>query len=228
VKEYLEKNGYKVNAEVSGCDITAVKGEELVIVELKKSFTLALLGQAVDRQEITDSVYVAVPVGPDRMHPPNFKRMSKLLKRLELGLMFIRFLKTRTRVEIVFHPAEYSRRKNSRKKRAVIREVEGRVGDYNIGGSTSGRERITLYKQSAVQIAVYLDVLGQASPKQLRELGTLPHTQQVLSKNFYGWFEKADRGVYRLHEHGRESIRSYPELVEHYSKEIEAVLKKRR
>jgi len=217
VKEYLENHGYRVNAEVAGCDITATKGEEFIIVELKRSFSLELLGQAVDRQDITDSVYVAIPAGQDRMYPPNYKRMTKLLKRLELGLIFVRFLKTKTSVEVIFHPDTYERKKPGRKRRAVLREAEGRIGDFNVGGSPSRTEKLTLYKQNAVQIAVYLSILGEASPKQLREMGTVPNTQRILNNNFYGWFEKVERGVYRLHEHGRLSIEQYPELVAYFT-----------
>lgn len=221
VKEYLEKHGYRVNGEVAGCDITAAKGTELIIIELKRSFSLELLGQAVDRQDITDSVYVAVPVGPDRMYPPNFKRMTKLLKRLELGLIFVRFLKTKTRVEIVFHPDTHERKKNTRKRRSVLREVGGRIGDFNTGGSPSRARKLTLYKQNALQIAVYLSILGEASPKRLRDLGTAPNTQPILNNNFYGWFEKVERGVYRLHEHGKRSIEQYPELAAYYTEQFQ-------
>ena len=43
VKRYLEHQGYTVNAEVAGCDVTARKDDELVLIELKTSFSTALL-----------------------------------------------------------------------------------------------------------------------------------------------------------------------------------------
>ncbi|MGD0113094.1 MAG: hypothetical protein ABSD48_14630, partial [Armatimonadota bacterium] len=61
VRDYLLAQGYIVRAEVNHCDITAVKGDELVVIELKKAFGTALLIQAAQRQRITDSVYVALP-----------------------------------------------------------------------------------------------------------------------------------------------------------------------
>ena len=62
VKAWLEARGFEVKAEVGAADVVAVKaGEEPVIIELKTSFSLVLLQQAVARQAVTDAVYVAVP-----------------------------------------------------------------------------------------------------------------------------------------------------------------------
>jgi hypothetical protein len=100
--------------------------------------------------------------------------------------------------------------------------MDGRFKDYNTGGTPSTKERITAYKQNAIQIAAYLDRLGQASPSQLRELGTGEKTQSILSRNFYGWFEKVERGIYVLHPHGRACLKKYPEIVGHFMEEVGA------
>ena len=42
-----------------------VKGDELIVIELKKGFSTDLLIQATDRQRVTDSVYVALPAEGD-------------------------------------------------------------------------------------------------------------------------------------------------------------------
>ena len=62
IKTYLELNGYQVNAEVKDCDIVASKENDIIVVELKTSINLTLLAQAVLRQSISDSVYIAVPI----------------------------------------------------------------------------------------------------------------------------------------------------------------------
>jgi hypothetical protein len=36
VSDFLIKNGYQVRSELKFCDIIAIKGDELIIVELKK------------------------------------------------------------------------------------------------------------------------------------------------------------------------------------------------
>ena len=60
VKKLLEGQGYEVKSEVGAADVMAVRGAEPpVIVELKTGFTLSLFHQAVERQKLTDAVYVA-------------------------------------------------------------------------------------------------------------------------------------------------------------------------
>ena len=62
VRDYLVSLGYDVKGEVLDCDLTAVRDGELIVVELKRGFTLELLYQAMARQRIADGVYVAVPL----------------------------------------------------------------------------------------------------------------------------------------------------------------------
>ena len=76
VREYLEKLGYEVKGEVKGCDITAMRGGELIVVELKRGFTLELVYQAMDRQRVADGVYVAVPLPKRVTYPPVSGRCS--------------------------------------------------------------------------------------------------------------------------------------------------------
>ena len=52
VRDYLEGLGYEVKGEVRDCDITALRDGELIVVELKRGFTLELVYQAMDRQRI--------------------------------------------------------------------------------------------------------------------------------------------------------------------------------
>ena len=57
VKRYLEKRGFTVKGEVCGCDLVALRGDEppvVVIGELKLSFSLELVLQAVERTAACD------------------------------------------------------------------------------------------------------------------------------------------------------------------------------
>jgi hypothetical protein len=59
VKRYLETLGFTVKGEVCGCDLVAIRGDEppvVVIGELKLSFSLDLVLQAVDRTAACDPV----------------------------------------------------------------------------------------------------------------------------------------------------------------------------
>ena len=61
VKRLFEGQGFAVNAEVKDCDVTAVNGDELVIIELKRNLSVTLLAQGLKRQRCGADVYVAVP-----------------------------------------------------------------------------------------------------------------------------------------------------------------------
>ena len=210
IARHLDGLGYTVRGEVMDCDITATRGDELVVIEMKRTFSTALLVQATKRQRITDSVYVAVPRPKQRRQWNGFRH---LLRRLEIGLIFVSFARRRKpRVEVVFHPVPHQRQKRKAAKRAVLAEMEGRSGDFNCGGSTR-RKIVTAYRENAIQIACYLDAMGPMSPKQLRELGTGAKTLAILYSNFYGWFERVDRGVYALRGKGREDLRGYGKVV---------------
>ena len=153
VQQYLTTQGYSVKAEVLHCDVTAVKDDEIVVIELKKNLNISLLIQAANRQKIADSVYVAIAIKPNGKLPRNFKGASYLLKRLELGLIFVSFLKTKTKtktkVEIIFHPSEFKKRKNHKLRRNIIREISGRTGNYNKGGC-KGKQIMTAHRESVL------------------------------------------------------------------------------
>lgn len=213
LRTYLEHQGYRVHSEVRNCDIVAIKDEEVVIIEMKTSFSVSLLIQAADRKEITDSVYVAIPVRIGRNRPANFRGMKLLLRRLEVGLILVNFMKTKTKVEIAFHPQDAATVKKHRKKRAIIHEIDGRYAEFNTAGSPVTQERVSAYKQSSIRIAYYLDMMGTASPKELRQRGVNGKTQRILSNNIYGWFNRVQRGTYTLNDYGRKALSRYSNVV---------------
>ncbi|MFV0473760.1 MAG: hypothetical protein ACK5MQ_06065, partial [Pikeienuella sp.] len=91
VKAFLEAQGYEVKAEIGPCDMLALRGEEEpVAVELKLSFSLALVMQGVARQTLFEQVYLAAPVGP-RGWKLRSKDVIRLCRRLGLGLLAVRF-----------------------------------------------------------------------------------------------------------------------------------------
>lgn len=220
VADFLAARGYTVRGEVRDWDISAVRGDELVAVELKRSITLALLEQAVQRQKAADAVYVAVPRPPARIYPNSraWRRHSHLLRRLELGLILVAveaegaFRSTLPAVEVVFHPIPLDRRRSRKERRAVIRELDGRTADHNVGGSR-GRKIVTAYRENALFIACCLAAGGPGSPKALRAMGTGPKTGSILYDNHYGWFERISRGLYAVKPKVFADMKRYPELV---------------
>jgi hypothetical protein len=63
IKAHLERLGLEVKGEVCGCDFVALSdasAEIVVIGEMKRTFTLELVLQAVDRTSACDEIWLAV------------------------------------------------------------------------------------------------------------------------------------------------------------------------
>jgi hypothetical protein len=213
VRDYLVRNGYTVRGEVKGCDITAVKGDDLVVVELKRHLSTDLLVQAVQRQKLTDSVYVAVPRNQEMGYGRKWRGLLHLMRRLELGLIVVSFSIEPPHVEIAGHPTPIERRKQKHARRAVLTEIAERSGDFNQGGSTK-RKLVTAYREQAIRIAVCLQAQGPSSPKALRDLGTGKKTSSILHSNYYGWFDHVGRALYALNGVGEKGLEEYASLAE--------------
>jgi hypothetical protein len=219
VREYLEGLGYNVQGEVKDCDLAAIMGEELVVVELKTAFNLKLLAQAVKRQRAADSVYVAIPRPKGGAWSSGWRDMCMLLRRLELGLITVALNKEEDPVEVHFHPNTFDRLKSSRTGKKVrhhiIKEASSRSGHYNTGGSTK-KKLVTAYREKAVHAACCLMKYGPLSPVRINKLGVGARAANILQDNHYGWFTRVSRGIYELDNSAKEFLDAYPELVEHY------------
>lgn len=224
IQKYLEQQGYTIAAEVQECDMLATRDDELIIIELKSRMSLTLLIQAAQRKDISDAVYIAVPLPPGKKDLPNARGLRNLLKKLEIGLILVRFMKTKTKVDVVLHPRPYELKKRRKKQASLIREINGRYGEFHKGGISTKEERITSYKQECIRIALFLSTVKEASPREMRQ-GSLQASkvQPILSRNHYGWFDKVRRGYYCLNQAGRESLKRY----EHEQAELIKKLKTR-
>ncbi len=221
IHDYFENLGYEVHGEVSHCDITAVKGDELKIIELKLHLNLELLIQAAKRQRISDSVYIAFPRPNYSLFSKKWKDICYLIRRLGLGLILVSPYDT---VSIILEPGPFDREKsrklNSKKSQILKNELKGRHGNYNTGGST-GEKIMTAYKENALFIAYCLKKYDSLSPKELRKLGTGNKTYSILNMNYYGWFEKKAKGIYYLNNEGKKYLKKYPELIRYFKSKIE-------
>jgi hypothetical protein len=201
VKALLEGQGYVVKGEVRGCDVVAVRGKEPpVIVELKRVFGLALVLQGIDRLAISDHVYLAVGQWPKRM-----KNVRKLCRRLGLGLMVI----AARRADIVLDPVPYRPRLNKSKAGRLLGEHQRRVGDPNLGGSAMKAPLMTAYRQEALRCAELLAANGPMTPAAVRAAANAPRAASILRSDFYGWFERVERGIYTLSPAGRRGLEMF-------------------
>ena len=166
-----------------------------MVVELKRTFGLALVLQGIDRLALTDAVYLAVGAWPRR--PADVRR---LCRRVGLGLIVV----TGDRAVVVLDPVPYRPRKAPRRTARLLDEHRRRVGDPTGGGSVR-RPIMTAYRQEALRCAARLDA-GPATVRAIRAGGDVPHVARILQSNVYGWFERVQRGVYVLSPRGRGAL----------------------
>lgn len=203
VKSHLEARGYAVKGEIGAADIVACRdGAEPLIVELKTGFSLALLQQAVARQAVTDTVYVAVPRWSGKAGWRAFKGNVGLCRRLGLGVMSVRLADGT--VQVHCDPAPFRPRKSPRRRDALLREFDTRAGDPTAGG-TSGQV-MTAYRQDALRCAGYLQEAGVARGADVARATGVSRATQIMADNHYGWFFRAARGYYSLSTDGLATI----------------------
>ncbi|MCT4598850.1 MAG: DUF2161 family putative PD-(D/E)XK-type phosphodiesterase [Vallitalea sp.] len=223
IHNYFTDLGYEVKSEVKSFDVTAVKDDSLVIIELKKNLNMKLLIQGTKAQRITDMVYIAIP-RPKKTFSREWKDKLYLIRRLELGLIFISFEGNKDLVQVICHPKAFDRnrsmKRSSKKKTGIIAEIEGRYGDYNVGGSNR-KKIMTAYKENCIHIACCLKKYGNLSTRELRKIGTGDKTTSILYNNYYNWFFKVSRGVYGLSEEGYKATEEHKELTQYYLKVID-------
>ena len=92
VKAFLEKAGYIVKGEVGGCDLVGLCDDDppvVVVCELKMSFNLELILQAVDRAAIADEVWIAARVSARGKGREADRLYRDLCRRLGIGMLGI-------------------------------------------------------------------------------------------------------------------------------------------
>ena len=206
VKRFLERQGYAVKGEIGACDVVAVRGDEPpVIVELKRGFTLDLLLQGIDRQAMTDAVYLAVP-------KPKRGRIGgalQLCRRLGLGLLLV----SARDVEAVLDPAPYRPRPQPKRRGMLLKEFARRVGDPETGGSAARTPRMTAYRQDALRLAAFIGAAGPAKVAAARGATGVERAGPMLLDDVYGWFARVERGVYRLSPKGEAALTAHAATV---------------
>ncbi len=205
VKRFLESLGFEAKGEVCGCDVVALdKGEPaaLIIAELKVSFTLELVLQAVERTPVCDEVWLAVRAslrGRGREADP---RVKKLCRMLGFGLLSVF---NSGRVELLVEPVPWRPRIDKKRRSRIADEHRRRRGDPTAGGSTR-RPIMTAYRQQALDCAAALSD-HPARPRDLK--AEMPDAAKILLDNVYGWFERVERGVYTLSDAGRAALAAW-------------------
>lgn len=206
VKRFLEKLGFTVKGEIGDCDLVALSGDEppiVVIGELKLSFNLELILQAVDRAAACDEVWLAAKFSERGKGRESDARYRNLCRRLGFGMLAV----TKSgQVEVIVSPTTLPRHDLKRRSR-LITEHRKRQGDPALGGSTRA-PIMTAYRQQALSCA---SALAQG-PRRVRDLKpAIPDAAKILLHNVYGWFNRVERGIYVLTDSGRAALRRWPQ-----------------
>jgi hypothetical protein len=207
VKRFLEKLGFTVKGEVGGCDLVGLSGADppvVVIGELKLTFNLELVLQAVDRAGACDEVWLAAKMSARGKGRESDARYRNLCRRLGFGMLGVT---GSGEVQVIVRPVAAAPRRDPKKRSRLVAEHNKRKGDPTLGGSTRS-PIMTAYRQQALACASAM-ALG---PRKIRELKPdFPNAANILRDNFYGWFERVERGVYGLTDAGRAALKRWPQ-----------------
>ena len=207
VKRFLEKLGFTVKGEVGGCDLVALSDGDppvVVIGELKLSFNLELILQAVDRAGAADEVWLAAKMSVRGKGRESDARYRNLCRRLGFGMLAVT---NAGDVEIIVKPPTSAPRRDPKKRSRLIAEHRRRKGDPVLGGSTR-TPIMTAYRQQALACAAAL----LEGPRRVRDLKPdIPDAPKILLYNVYGWFDRAERGIYVLTDAGRAALKRWPQ-----------------
>ncbi|MGV1830148.1 DUF2161 family putative PD-(D/E)XK-type phosphodiesterase [Agrobacterium vitis] len=208
VKSFLEKAGYTVKGEIGGCDLVGLSADDpsvVVICELKLSFNLELILQAVDRAAISDEVWIAAKISAKGRGREADKRYRDLCRRLGIGMLGV---SASGEVSIIVGSVSPMPRTNPKRRSRLMREHQTRRGDPALGGSTR-MPVMTAYRQNALACAAILS----GGPMRVGDVRkTVPDAGKILLSNVYGWFERVERGVYGLTDSGRDALRRWPQV----------------
>ncbi len=203
IKAHLQRQGYDVKGEVGAADVVGRRGDDLIVVELKLGFSLALFHQGIERLALTDDVYIAVPAGG---RAKALKANVNLARRAGLGVMTVRARDGF--VEVLADPGPYAARKSNKKKTRLLRAFDRLQGDPNAGGATR-HGIVTGYRQDAVRCARFLAIHGPSKGAKVKDWAEVPQATRIMADDHYGWFERVDRGIYALTDAGKQGLADF-------------------
>lgn len=207
VKAFLEAAGYVVKGEIGGCDLVGLSDSEppvVVVCELKLSFNLELILQAVDRAAASDEVWVAARVSAKGRGREADKRYRDLCRRLGIGMLGV---SAAGEVSVIVSSVSPMPRTNPKRRSRLVKEHQRRRGDPAVGGG-SRAPIMTAYRQQALACATALQQ-GLVRPRDMKTLA--PDAGKILLSNVYGWFERREKGVYALTAAGQAALLRWPQ-----------------
>jgi hypothetical protein len=160
--------------------------------------------QAVDRAGACDEVWLAAKMSARGKGRESDARYRNLCRRLGFGMLAVT---NSGEVEVIVKPPTTAPRRNPKKRSRLVSEHRKRQGDPAMGGSTRA-PIMTAYRQQALACASAL----ARGPRRVRDLKPqIPDAPKILQHNVYGWFDRAERGIYELTDAGRAALKRWPQ-----------------
>ncbi len=160
--------------------------------------------QGVDRAAACDEVWLAAKLSPRGKGREADARFRNLCRRLGFGLLGV---SNDGAVHILISPAAPHPRRDARRRSRLVEEHRRRQGDPVAGGG-SRAPVMTAYRQQALACALAMT----EGPRRRRDLkAAIPDAAKILQGNVYGWFARAERGLYGLTDAGRAALERWPQ-----------------
>ena len=151
-----------------------------------------------------DEIWIAAKVSARGKGRESDARYRNLCRRLGFGMLGVT---DRGDVEVLVPPPTATPRRNPKKRSRLITEHRKRKGDPAMGGSTRA-PIMTAYRQQALACASAMS----DGPRRVKDLrAECPDAGKILQHNVYGWFDRAERGIYVLTDAGRAALKRWPQ-----------------
>ena len=151
------------------------------------------------RDSACDEVWLAVRASARGRGRESDPRVKKLCRLLGFGLLAV---SDSGKVEVLVEPVPWRPRHDAKRRSKIVDEHRRRKGDPALGGSTR-QPIMTAYRQQALACAAAL-AQAPARPRDLKP--TMPDAPKILLGNVYGWFDRVERGIYKLSEAGKSAL----------------------
>jgi len=174
LKNWLEAQGFTVYAEYNGIDVIAVKDDEVIAIEMKKTMNLKVIDQILNVSDSVNKAYVCVFNQPRKrsFQDNNMTIGEQILRKLNIGVIKI------TATNSYYHGADEGITftidnvwyKPQRKE--IPKDYYRNIPDYyqkNIGGVKSGDGSLTPYRVSILTIEDYF-IDRKNKPATIKEI----------------------------------------------------------
>ena len=72
---------------------------------------------------------------------------------------------------------------------------------------------MTGYREDCLLVLDAIKDFESVSGKKIKELTAVSAATRIMYNNYYGWFEKVDKGLYRISDNGRNALSDYRETI---------------